>query len=128
MMTDAKTGPANDWAANFRTLCRIWGIPAFLMVAGSFAELHPRAAIWTVALLWMGTACLINSRRCGRVHCRFTGPFYLVMVIPVLLLGLEVFSLGSNGWWIVGAIILFGGKIIWWATETVWGKYFLPGY
>ncbi len=96
-----------------------------LMVGGSFAEFRLRAAIWTVALLWMGTACLINYRRCGRVHCRFTGPFYLVMIIPVVLLGSEVFSPGSSGWWTVGAIILFGGKIIWWVTETIWGKYFL---
>ena len=96
-------------------------------MAGSFAEPRLRAAIWTVALLWMGAACLINYRRCGRVHCRFTGPFYLIMEIPVLLAGFEVFSLGSNTWWILGAIILFGGKIIWWATETVFGKYFPAG-
>jgi len=26
------------------------------------------------AIAWMGSVCIMNSRRCGRVHCRFTGP------------------------------------------------------
>jgi len=28
----------------------------------------------------MGTACILNARRCGRTHCRYTGPYYLAMI------------------------------------------------
>ena len=112
-----------DWAGNFRNFSRAWGLPLLLMVAGAFVEAPIRSVIWSAALVWMGTACLINFRRCGRTHCRFTGPFYLILVIPVLLLGFDLMSFGSYDWWILGATILFGSKIIWGVTEAVWGKY-----
>ena len=34
--------------------------------------------IVVVTLAWMGVACLINSKRCRRVHCAFTGPWFLL--------------------------------------------------
>lgn len=74
----------------------------------------------------MGTACLMNARRCGRTHCRFTGPFYLFLIVPVLLHGFELLPLGTYAWWILGAAILAGGMIIWWATEAIWGKFSTP--
>jgi len=76
-----------------------------------------------VALIWMGTACILNSRRCGRTHCRYTGPYYLGMIGPVLMLASGVVSAGFSGWLILGVLILAGGKIIWWATEFAWGKF-----
>lgn len=81
------------------------------------------AVVWSVALIWMGSACLMNARRCGRTHCRYTGPYYLALVIPVVILGLGLLPLGPYAWWILGSAILFGGKIIWWATEAAWGKF-----
>ncbi len=112
-----------DWAGNFRTYALVWGAPWLAVLAGSFADGSVRAAIWVAALIWMGAACLLNARRCGRVHCRFTGPFYLVLIIPVLLHGFELFPLGAYAWWVLGAAILFGGQIIWWGTEAAWGKF-----
>jgi hypothetical protein len=46
-----------------------------------------RVVIWTIALIWMGAACVLNARQCGRTHCRYTGPYYLAMIAPVLVLG-----------------------------------------
>jgi hypothetical protein len=55
------------------------------------------------------------------MHCRFTGPFYLAMIVPVLLLSLISSSLL---WWLaLAAFILIADKIIWWATERAWGKF-----
>jgi hypothetical protein len=112
-----------DWAGDVGAYALAWGVPSLAVIAGSLAEVPTRMAIWSVALIWMGTACLLNARRCGRTHCRFTGPFYLALIVPVLLLGFGRISLGPFGWWILGAAILFGGKIIWWATESAWGKF-----
>jgi hypothetical protein len=82
-----------------------------------------RAAIWVGALVWMGTACLLNARRSNRTHCRFTGPYYIAMIVPVLLLGSGAVDAAFYAWLVLAALILLGDKVIWWATERVWGPY-----
>src|SRR5205809_7561377 len=35
------------------------------------------------ALGFMGTVCLLNASRCGRIHCYLTGPFFIsVLLLP----------------------------------------------
>src|SRR5262245_32733583 len=63
-----------DWASDRRSLMLLWGVPAAAMVGSGLLEPAARGAVWTVALIWMGAACLANVRRCSRTHCRFTGP------------------------------------------------------
>ncbi len=82
-----------------------------------------RAVIWIIALIWMGTACILNARRCNRTHCRYTGPYYLAMIVPVVVLGIGVVSAGIYGWISLGVIIVGGSGLIWWATERTWGKF-----
>jgi hypothetical protein len=72
---------------------------------------------------WMGTACILNSRRCGRTHCRYTGPYYLAMTVPVLALASGVIPVDFYGWLLLAILILGGSMIIWWATERAWGKF-----
>jgi hypothetical protein len=96
------------------------------MLAGLYFPIPIRAIIWAVALLWMGTACIMNSRRCGRTHCRYTGPYYLAMIVPVVVLGFAVISSGIYGWIALGVVIVGGSKLIWWATERAWGKFAHP--
>jgi hypothetical protein len=71
----------------------------------------------------MGVACILNARRCGRTHCRYTGPYYLVMIAPVLALGVGLVSAGIYGWIVLGIFIVAGSKLIWWTTERAWGKF-----
>ena len=33
----------------------------------------------------MGIGCLVNARRCGRLHCYFTGPVFVLAAIYVSL-------------------------------------------
>ena len=93
------------------------------LVAGLLVVVPARTAIWIVALAWMGVACILNARRCGRTHCRFTGPYYLVMIVPVLALGSGIVPAGLLGWLVLGAVIILGSKTIWWATERARGKF-----
>jgi hypothetical protein len=88
-----------------------------------FLDLPARMIIWVAALGWMGAACILNARRCGRTHCRFTGPYYLAMIIPVLALGLGAISAGPSAWIALGAVIVLGSALIWWGTERAWGKF-----
>lgn len=115
--------PDKDWAASVRGYALAWGLPILAIVGGSTFADRAQAVIWSLALAWMGIACIANARRCGRVHCRFTGPYYLLLLIPVLLHGFGLASFGVYAWWVLGALILVGGKVIWWATEAMWGKY-----
>ncbi len=113
---------SHDWLRSPHLSLLAWWIPQAAIFAGLVAPINFRTAIWIIALSWMGVACILNARRCGRTHCRFTGPYYLVMILPVLALGLGVVSVGRFGWLILGAFIILGNKAIWWATERAWGK------
>jgi hypothetical protein len=71
----------------------------------------------------MGMACILNSRRCGRTHCRYTGPYYLVMILPVVIAGIGIVPLSLYGWIGLGFVALGGSGVIWFATERAWGKF-----
>ena len=117
------TNPSSDWLGRARTNVLAWWLPRGAIVAGLLVAVPARMAIWIIALVWMGAACLLNSRRCGRTHCRFTGPYYLVMTVPVLAVGLGVVSANLYGWIALAVLIEAGSKLIWWGTERSWGKF-----
>ena len=115
--------PERDWAGNWRSFGLYWGLPAAVMVLAGVLDPLARAVIWTGVLLWMGGACLANARRCSRIHCRFTGPFFILMAAVIVAYAAGALRLGPNGWAILGAAILVGAMGIWWVTERVWGKF-----
>jgi len=112
-----------DWVGSIGAGAAAWWIPLGAIIAGLFLEPPLRPVVWIVALGWMGTACLLNARRCGRTHCRYTGPFYLSMILPVGVAGLGLVGVGFYGWLALCLLIVLGGKLIWFATEALWGKY-----
>jgi len=112
-----------DWLRSPTTSLLAWWGPQTAIVAGLLASVPVRAAIWTFALVWMGVACILNARRCGRTHCRYTGPYYLAMIVPVIAFEAGLGSVGMLGWVCLGVIILGGSGLIWWATERAWGKF-----
>jgi len=114
---------SRDWLRSPHASLLAWWIPQAAILAGLFAPVAVRTAVWIIALIWMGTACVLNAKRCGRTHCRFTGPYYLAMIIPVLALGLGVIAGGLSAWVVLGLVIILGGKLIWWTTEQAWGKF-----
>jgi hypothetical protein len=115
---------SRDWLGSTRSSLMAWWIPTALIVADLLASTPLRTGIWVAALLWMGFACLLNARRSGRAHCRFTGPYYLAMVVPVVLLG--VVDAPFYTWLVLAAFSLLGDKLIWWVTEWIWGTFSLP--
>jgi len=118
-----ETQGTKDWARSPAGYLIAWGIPSIVLVAAGLLVPAPRALAWAGILAWMGAGCLLNARRCGRTHCRYTGPYYLAMIVPVALLGAGVVPFGAWAWWVLGAMILLGGKVIWLVTETLWGRY-----
>jgi hypothetical protein len=114
---------SNDWLSNAYTNLAAWWLPKGAIIAALFAAVSLRAAVWTVALLWMGIACILNARRCGRTHCRYTGPYYLMMILPVLGLAFDLISASIYAWLALAILIVCGGWLIWWMTEQLWGRY-----
>jgi len=122
-MADATVRTSRDWLSGWQTSLLAWWIPQAAVLAGLFLPVLLRAVLWIAALAWMGAACLLNARRCGRTHCRYTGPYYLAMIAPVLVLAAGLVVLDLYGWLVVAVLILVGSKVIWWATERAWGKF-----
>src|SRR5262249_56511684 len=114
---------SRDWLRSPRTHLLVWKIPQAAIIVSLLAPEPLRTAVWIIALLWKGTACILNARRCGRTHCRYTGPYYLATIAPVLALGTGFLPGGFFGWLALAVVILLGGKLIWWTTERAWRKF-----
>lgn len=101
----------------------LWVGPWVLIIStgGTSSIIH--AVVWTSAFTVAGVACLVNARRCGRLHCFFTGPGFILAALASLLYGLDILPLGSHGWmWILDSTVvltLFACCVL----ESLYGKY-----
>lgn len=100
-------------------------LPAIAIAVTAHSRFAPglRTVVWTVALLILGAACIINARRCGRTHCYVTGPFFLVMAIATVLYSAGLLPLGSRGWSVLGLILLVGTILLCCLPERFLAKY-----
>ncbi len=126
-MSEKSISSGRDWVSGRRDFIIAWGLPIAALIAANWIDPPLKTLLWSGALLWMGIACLANARRCGRVHCRFTGPFFLLMVVPVLLYGFGLLPLGADDWRWLGMTIGLGAGALWLVTEGIWGRYRSPG-
>lgn len=117
---------AKDWASDWRALVALWVVPGAAMLAALLLEPAPRAVVWTGMLVWMGVACLLNARRCARIHCRITGPFLLAMAGLVVAYATGAAPLGPHGWSLLGGASLAGFAGLWWGSERLWGRFGRP--
>src|SRR6267142_3444737 len=122
-MTNTPIQTSRDWLGSVHTSLLAWWMSKAAILAGLFVPVSARAVIWIIALIWMGTACILNARRCNRTHCRYTGPYYLAMIVPVFVLGMGVVSAEIYAWVVLGVLIVAGSKLIWWTTERAWGEF-----
>ena len=108
---------ANDLICSGKALL-IWYLPiAALIVGGSWSGVRPW--LWVPALLVMGVACLANAARCGRIHCYFTGPLYLLSAIYVVLAAVHLVPMNPNRF--LGAVLLL--TLLAYLAEFPLGKY-----
>ena len=118
------TAANNDWVTDRIKRFWLWWLPTILLFSVLYLE-HPFSTwIWTICLIWKGTACVFNARRCGRHHCFYTGPFYLLMALVGFLHGYQIIWFGPNGWiWLIIALFVIGWGVLWLLIEKVWGTY-----
>lgn len=117
------TPRAGDWTAQFLGRMIWWVIPALIAVlASSFNFSTERTGfIFAGVFFWAGTGCLLNARRCGRLHCFFSGPALWIGAIAAMLVGLRIFS-GAHALndVVFGTVSLVLASRV---PEVIWGKY-----
>ena len=125
MQSGAEGGKSRDILTRVWPSIAVFWIPAVaIAVAGnSHFSSGWRTIVWTLALVIMGTACVVNALRCGRLHCYLTGPFFLLMALVTLVYGLGVLPLGRSGWNVIGLTILVGAMVLCCLPEMLFGKY-----
>jgi hypothetical protein len=116
-----------DWASSWMRTGAYWGPGILVMVVTDPLGGWTRAIGWTTGLTWLGSLCLLNFARCRRVHCAFTGPYFLVLAMVSALAGLNALTFGGNGWNLLGLAALVGGVGLTYAPEMIWGHYWRAG-
>jgi hypothetical protein len=70
-----------------------------------------------------GHSMLLNASRCGRIHCYFTGPFFILGAVTSLGYGIGLLPFGSSGWKWIGNITIVGAIVLSSIPELVLGRY-----
>src|ERR1043166_1048793 len=89
-----------------------WCLPAFVFAVGFFVSPGLRTVLWTLSLGFMGALCLLNASRCGRVHCYFTGPFFILTAAASLGYGIGLLPFGPSGWKWIGNVTIIGAIVL----------------
>jgi len=118
---DRRRGAA-DLASGVRG-CLTFGIPAAILLISPSIGTRYLVIVWPALLTFMGVACLLNARRCGRTHCYVTGPFFLILAGVALLNGIGILPLGARGWSTLSAAFAIGGALLCCVPEWLLGRY-----
>jgi len=100
-----------------------WCLSSFAFALGFFVSPGLKTVLWTLSLGFMGTVCLLNASRCGRIHCYFTGPFFILGAVASLGYGIGLLPFGPSGWKWIGDITIIGAIVLSCIPELVLGRY-----
>ena len=112
----------SDWTLGLRGWLT-WGIPGAILLTSSWLPERALVVVWPPVLTFLGIACLLNARRCGRIHCYFTGPFFLILAVLALLYGIGVLPLGPRGWSTLSLVLVVGAVALTCVPEWILGRY-----
>ncbi len=123
-MTD--NSAARDLAAKPLPFLVAWGIPIAIIFAINFIQTYipfeVTVTIIAMTVAWMGLSCVVNAFRCGRLHCKVSGPIFLIGAIAIIV----------SGFGLISAPGTYLNEIVWgtftlalstYLLELVWGKY-----
>ncbi len=125
---DVQIAKAGDLTDGALSSFLFWKLPAVVVVGVALLDVGTvgQALVWAPSLAIGGAACVANTRRCRRVHCYFTGPFFLLMAAVSLLHGVGALPLGEEGWTWIELVTLIGAITLGYLPELVWGRYWAP--
>jgi hypothetical protein len=116
-------GPERDLLCRGPSACLLWCVPWFAFALGFWAPPTLKTVLWTTSLAFMGVACLVNASRCGRIHCVFTAPFFILGAVASLGYGVGLLPLGPSGCNWIGTVTIIGGIALTCIPELVLGRY-----
>jgi hypothetical protein len=114
----------NDWVDRPGMGFVWWCLPLGIGVASNFIAISARATvlIWMVSFLWMGTGCILNARRCHRLHCYISGPAFFLGAAALALFAAGIALLGPHSLNnIVGLTLTVA--LLSFLPEMIWRKY-----
>ncbi len=116
---------AKDLSARAGGFMAIWGAPVAIATALSLSPVPNwlSAIAWTIAFTWMGGACLLNARRCGRLHCYFSGPILLLGALMDAAVGFGVVTLGAQQGLTTLVMATLVLAALTYLLEYIWGRY-----
>jgi hypothetical protein len=124
MIAQHSTGhESKDWFGQPLGAVLWWGLPIVIGIAAGPLQLPlaDAAFIWAAAFAWMGTGCVLNARRCGRLHCFFSGPILWFGALAAALVGFRLLrgmhALNAVVW--TTAVLALLSCV----PELIWGKY-----
>ncbi len=125
---DVQVAEAGDLTDGALSSFLFWKLPAVVVVGVALLDVGSvgQALVWAPSLAIGGAACVANAIRCHRVHCYFTGPFFLLMAAVSLLHGVGALPLGEEGWTWIELVTLIGAITLGYLPELVWGRYWTP--
>ena len=113
-----------DWTRRPLSLLLWWGLPIALGISSDLMDLplRPAAAVWTVALAWMGAGCVLNALRCHRVHCYLSGPALVLGAALAALIATGAVDFGPQG---LNIVIwgTFAATLLSFAPELLWKRH-----
>jgi hypothetical protein len=115
---------ANDWVRRPGMGFFWWCIPLGVGLAANHFAPSPRATalVWMVAFLWMGTGCILNARRCRRLHCYISGPAFFLGAAALALFSAGVALSGPHSLNNIVSITLTVALLSF-VPEMIWRKY-----
>lgn len=124
-MNDDTANRGRDLLDNPLTLAVLFVVPVLaLIISGALGMRSSlQVAIWVAALTVLSASCIVNAMRCRRIHCYFTGPFFLGMAVIVLLYGIGVIHLGARGWSAISLSLVIGTLVLYCVPEVLFGRY-----
>lgn len=122
-MAARAAGAPEDWLADPRTRRWAFTAPQVAFLAGFVLPVRWRAVVWPAALLVIGTACVANARRCGRLHCYFSGPFFLLSAAVLVAYAFGLLADVPGGWTGLGVGIVAVATVLNVVPERLWGRY-----
>jgi hypothetical protein len=113
----------NDWVTRPGAGIFWWCLPICIGFVANLFALPTRslALIWVVLFVWMGTGCILNARRCHRLHCYISGPAFLLGAVALGLLAAGLLPIGSRAFSSVVGITLLAALLSF--VPEIWKKY-----
>jgi len=114
----------NDWVNRPGMGFVWWCLPLGVGVASNFFAIAARASalVWMVSFFWMGSGCILNARRCHRLHCYISGPAFFLGAAALALFAAGIALLGPHSLNnIVGLTLTV--TLLSFLPEMIWRKY-----